>query len=204
LKVTGSQLAINFSPDVISLLLQWDSLYPFTVKRRNQALLIWGMLPKFILWNLWLERNHIIFRESQRNEDRVVIKIQSLLGESSPHLCSTLKIHKLDEEKERWIDQFKIQGLGARKESDPIQENWEIMKSEKEFASWKRKIKTHILFFDGALKGDPGQAGGGGIIENLTESTAMRFAIGLGIESNNRAEVVALWQGLHQAIKLRI
>jgi len=32
----------------------------------------------------------------------------------------------------------------------------------------------------------------------------MRFAMGLGIESNKRAEALALWQGLHQANKLRI
>jgi ribonuclease HI len=201
---TGPQFALNFPPDLISLLLHWDSFYPFAVKGRTQDFLLWGMLPKFILWNLWLERNHRIFRESQRSAAIVVTKIQALLGESAPYLCTTIKNHKLDEAEEHWLSQFKIQGLEARKASDPIKEDWEIRKSEKDFASWKSEINTPILFFDGASKGNPGQAGGGGIIENLTEATATRFAMGLGIESNNRAEALALWQGLHQANKLRI
>jgi hypothetical protein len=81
---TGPQFALNFPPDIISLLLHWDSFYPFTVKGRTQAFLLWGMLPKFILWNLWLERNHRIFRESQKSAAIVVTKIQALLGESTP------------------------------------------------------------------------------------------------------------------------
>jgi ribonuclease HI len=68
----------------------------------------------------------------------------------------------------------------------------------------EKRNKHPILFFDGASKGNPGQAGGGGIIENLTEATTIHFALGLGIESNNRAEAMALWQGLLQAKKHRI
>jgi hypothetical protein len=81
---TGPQFALNFPPNIISLLLHWDSFYPFVVKGRTQAFLLWGMLPKFILWNLWLERNHRIFRESQKSATIVITKIQALLGESAP------------------------------------------------------------------------------------------------------------------------
>jgi len=56
------------------------------------------------------------------SKDRVITKIQALLGESVSHLFSTVKLHKMDEEEERWIDQFKIQGLEIKKGSDPIQE----------------------------------------------------------------------------------
>ena len=89
---TCPQFALNFPPDLISLLLQWDSFYPFAVKGRTQAFLLWGMLPKFILWNLWLERNHKIFRESQKSAAIVVTKIQALLGESAPSSSQPLLI----------------------------------------------------------------------------------------------------------------
>jgi len=57
------------------------------------------------------------------------------------------------------------------------------------------------LFFDGASKGNPGFAGGGGILLCPDGSAQVRFAWGLGKETNNRAEALALWQGLSQAIK---
>jgi len=42
-------------PDLHSLLCNWESLFPFPV--RNKALLkfSWLILPKFILWKLWLD-----------------------------------------------------------------------------------------------------------------------------------------------------
>ena len=55
-----------------------------------------------------------------------------------------------------------------------------------------------VLFTDGALKGNPRVAGGGVIItpEGLLETS---FAWGLGSETNNMAEALALWQGLRIA-----
>jgi ribonuclease HI len=57
------------------------------------------------------------------------------------------------------------------------------------------------LSFDGASKGNPGQAGGGGTIESPNAETLVRYALGLGIATNNCAEAMALWQGLCQASK---
>jgi ribonuclease HI len=47
-------------------------------------------------------------------------------------------------------------------------------------------------------------AGGGGVIENPNGSTLLSYAWGLGTETNNRAEALALWQGLNQAINNNI
>ena len=60
------------------------------------------------------------------------------------------------------------------------------------------------LFFDGASKGNPGQAGGGGIILEPSGDCHLSYAWGLGLASNNQAEYLALWQGLCQARKLNI
>jgi ribonuclease HI len=86
----------------------------------------------------------------------------------------------------------------GRKSSNLIKEEWEVRKDKQEFSNWKRERNTPILFFDGSSKGNPGQDGGGGIIENPIEAATIHFALGLGIESNIRADAMALWKGLTQ------
>lgn len=127
-----------------------------------------------------------------------------MLGELVAHLSSTVKLHQLDEDQRSWTTQFNIPGLESHHQSHPIQESWQIRASGKEFANWKNNIKTPILQFDGASKGNPGMAGGRGTIEEPKQDKVTHYALGLGIESNNRAEALALWQGLQLAVKLRI
>jgi len=79
--------------------------------------------------------------------------------------------------------------------------NWEIRLGEQEFIKWRSALNEHCLFFDGASKGNPGIAGGGGVLLGPEDSTVIRFAWGLGRETNKRPEALALWQGLNQAIK---
>jgi ribonuclease HI len=57
-----------------------------------------------------------------------------------------------------------------------------------------------MLFFDGASKSNPGEVGGGGVLLGFDEKLILKYSWGLGIESNNLAEALALWQGLAQAI----
>lgn len=61
-------------------------------------------------------------------------------------------------------------------------------------------MEDHSMFFDGALKGNPGAVGGGGVLLNPTGSITLSFSWGLGQDSNNRAEALALWQGLKLAL----
>ena len=63
---------------------------------------------------------------------------------------------------------------------------------EKEFEEWKIKENKYILFFDGASKGNPRVAGGGGILVSPTGQLDIRFAWGLDTETNNRSESLAL------------
>ena len=76
--------------------------------------------------------------------------------------------------------------------------------AEQDFLKWRSSLDEWYLFFDGASKGNPGKAGGGGIILEPTGSTKLSFAWGLGFASNNQAEFLALWQGLTQVVKLGI
>ena len=36
---------------------------------------------------------------------------------------------------------------------------WEIRKTSKEFSKWKASLSSRSLFFDGAMKGNPGEVG---------------------------------------------
>ena len=58
--------------------------------------------------------------------------------------------------------------------------------------------------FDGASKGNPGAAGGGGILMNPEGSIDLTYSWGLGTDTNNISWALALWQGLHQDMGLNI
>jgi ribonuclease HI len=75
---------------------------------------------------------------------------------------------------------------------------------KQELEVWKLSKNSNFLSFDGASKGNPGAAGGGGIISKSDGTSTLRFAWGLGVASNNRVEALALWQGLNQAMLLNI
>ena len=60
------------------------------------------------------------------------------------------------------------------------------------------------LFFDGASKGNLGEAGGGGVLNNPEDNLILKYSWGLGTETNNMAEALALWQGLIQAKNMGI
>ena len=77
--------------------------------------------------------------------------------------------------------------------------NWEIRLEENDFLIWRSKLKKRCLFFYGASKGNPGLAGGGGVLLSDENTILATYVWGLGIMSNNKAEVLALWQGLRQA-----
>jgi ribonuclease HI len=162
------------------------------------------MLLKITLWSLWLERNHRIFKDSQVSEERLYTKIQAIIGELAGHLSPKVETQKLDEEQRNWIAQFNIPNLDRPHKTIHKTESWEIRGNESEFETWKRTLKTHTLQFDGASKGNPGPSGGGGIIQDPNQDTVLKYAIGLGKDTNNRAEALALWQGLSLAINQNI
>ena len=90
--------------------------------------------------------------------------------------------------------------------NSPHKASWEIRLAEMDFIKWRSVLNEWCLFFDGASKGNPGQAGGGGggIIFEPSGKIHLSYAWGLGQASNNQAEILALWQGLIQARNLNI
>lgn len=83
---------------------------------------------------------------------------------------------------------------------NPTLEKWEIRKEGTEFARWCKELGRNLLFFDGSSKGNPGEAGGGGVLYGPEGDVNFTYSWNLGTESNNIAEALALWQGLNQAL----
>jgi len=77
-------------------------------------------------------------------------------------------------------------------------------KNSEDFQNWISKQKVHSLFFDGAAKGNLGNAGAGGVIKNIDGISILQFAWGFGINSNIQVEALALYQGLKLLLKLEI
>ena len=65
-----------------------------------------------------------------------------------------------------------------------------------QFENWLRERKIFKLFFDGASKGNPGRAGGGGVVINPRGKVEIEYSWNIGHDSNNMAEAYGLWQGL--------
>jgi len=74
--------------------------------------------------------------------------------------------------------------------------SWKIRLKEDEFTEWLQNSNSHSLFFDGASKSNLGVAGAGGVIYNPNGDPIVSFEWGLRNLSNNRAEALALYQGL--------
>jgi ribonuclease HI len=129
----------------------------------------------------------------------VSAKVKALFGEWASYHRHPRYNRELEEKEELWLAQFKIQLQTGNTVNTITQENWEIRTGRNDFEKWKNERKAYILSFDGASKGNPGQARGGGIIVKPNAEVMVRYAIGLGNATNNYAEAMALWQGLCQA-----
>lgn len=99
----------------------------------------------------------------------------------SPWVCSPASQvpRRISHPRAKWILQLSLEGL----------------------VEWLRSTNKWTLQFDGASKGNPGVAGGGGILSNLEGIIEFRYAWGLGWKTNNQAEVYGLFLGLTLAQK---
>ena len=130
----------------------------------------------------------------------MVVKIKALLGDfirSRPPLC----LHSpLSWEEEVWFQSLNPGTFTGLPHRPPTLQKWEIRKDRASFELWCKEIGRNLLFFDGASKGNPGEAGGVGALFGPDRDLNFTYSWNLGIDSNNMAEALALWQGLNEAL----
>jgi ribonuclease HI len=197
-------LASSLPSESKELFNRWLSLTPFDLAKKNLLKTIWMWIPKFTCWKIWLERNNRIFKEEKRLPAQVAIKVQIMISEAINAKPSIQNSATITEEEAFWLKTFKPAHQNSNHPNPPKTRNWEIRLPEQEFLKWRSTLDDWWLLFDGASKGNPGRAGGGGILLDPNGATILSFAWGLGFATNNQAEYLALWQGLNQILKLGI
>ena len=196
--------AVSLPGTFMELISEWAALSPFCLNNKISLKIIWMWIPKFLCWKIWLERNNRVFKETSRLPLQVAVQAKILLSEALNCKPGISNKATLSAEEERWAKEFHLNPQSKDISNPPQRANWEIRIEEQEFIKWRSALGEWCLFFDGASKGNPGQAGGGGIIFDPDGNLHLSFAWGLGLASNNQAEYLALWQGLNQARKLNI
>ena len=97
---------------------------------------------------------------------------------------------ELTEKEKLWMQSFKIQENNSKFINKL--ENWEIRLDNSQFENWLKERKLFKLFFDGASKGNPGEAGGGGVVINPTGKVEIEYPWNIGHETNNMVEAYGL------------
>jgi ribonuclease HI len=183
------------------LLSSWQHLAPFNLRKKHCLKTAWMWTPKFTCWKLWLERNNRIFNEVERLPSQVAIQARTMLAETLQGKANLNNSVQLSEDEDKWFKEISQNFTSSRQITSRHYRKWEIRLEEQAFLQWRSSLKEWSLFFDGASKGNPGQAGGGGVILDPARKVHLEYAWGLGYASNNHAEFLALWQGLKQVIK---
>jgi len=196
-KIATSPWKPKFPVNIPSLFGTWANLSPFSSHKKDKLACAWLTLPRFIFWKIWLERNSRIFRGISYTPLQVVIKIKSLLGDFL-RFQPWQQIHPpLEPLEDSWITSLNPGLLGKLPDLPPPQlASWELRKESEEFRNWRKGLNRNSLFFDGASKGNPGEAGGGGVLLGPDENLIIKYSWGMGTNTNNLAEALALWQGL--------
>eukprot|EP00253_Pinus_taeda_P029073 PITA_29073 len=181
--------------DIIDTIRQWPKS-PYSCAILNH---LWNIIPGITLWNIWKERNRRIFKNQNST-------IEIIWNRLKGNLRETMHLHPWAKEDFPTADNEKN-----------ILENWELQIHQETTTSQRtnRNIKdnsrwippptnSYKLNFDGASKGNPGQAGFGGIIRDSKGSLLQLYYGSLGWDTNNSAELEGLWQGLSIARELNL
>ena len=172
----------------------WDSI-TYNNPILNQ---IWLLLPGFILWQLWKERNKCIFHSKHSPAEATWSSVVNLVRETI--------------QSRNW----QPRDTDCNREEAHIFHSWALRLND---SGTLRPPKSHFssptlwtppppgfikINFDGASKGNSGPAGYGAVIRNSTGEILTLTAGYLGETTNNVAELTGLLQGLQQALALGI
>jgi hypothetical protein len=175
----------------------WDKYYRGSFKDKPVLKRMWRALAKFICWQIWKTRNRKIFQGKATPPQTVVAKAKLLLSESIN--SRPLKIEDSTNWTIREKDWMASFNLRTSKHSNAAPSSSWQLHNILNIDLWIQKQKTHTLCFDGASKGNPGEAGAGGILYDPRGKTTSRYHWNLGTETNNKVEAYALLKGVQLA-----
>lgn len=189
----------------------WRKNFPWKERKSKLTRRIWNTIPLTLVWRIWLARNGKVFQDKGCNTRVMCHKAKNLAVEAIiVHTQGKIEATNYSFEERNLINyvqgnKISIQAPRQRNlQSKETSSVWKLRLKEEEFALWLSNCNRFYMFFDGTSKSNPGLAGAGGLICNANGETILHFEWGLGELSNNRAEGLALYQGLTQLIKIGI
>jgi ribonuclease HI len=184
------QISIPPMNSVAELFASWMRIYPHRIPPKSFWRKIWIAIPKYICWQIWLARNQKIFEETSLSPLQVMVKAKSFLLEAAQHQ-NYKEDHQLQPEEKQWLSPLVPRPSMNLLAPLPANLEWRIRDEDDKFQIWWRSKNTATIFFDGASKGNPGEAGAGGVIYS-PNGIKVQFSWGLGMKSNNQAELLGL------------
>eukprot|EP00253_Pinus_taeda_P033746 PITA_33746 len=156
----------------------------------------WDLIAGFVLWMVWKERNRRIFQNKVKNSEKIWKRVVNLTRETILVKKWDMEDWKTDQGEEQILQNLNLKyEMVHNKQSERINARHQ---SHDKFVYPKDNFIK--LNFDGASKGNPGNAGFGGIFHDNQGNTRWIYAEWGGEMTNNEAELWVVQQGLRIVI----
>jgi hypothetical protein len=100
----------------------------------------------------------------------------------------------LEKEEEKWLKNVNLTFLHSIK--NPHKSCWKLELSHQDYNIWLSSQEGYVLCFNGASKGNPREAGVGGVLYIPRGKRLLDFSWNMGINSNNMEEDYAMYRGV--------
>jgi hypothetical protein len=152
---------VRWPSNYSSCLGHWERFYQGYFHGKPIFKRLWKSLPKFVSWQIWLARNRFIFQTKKSQPQIVASKEISQMTEvMNTKKLSIEDLNNWNTSEKAWISKF---NLHPSHSPYSLQRScWQLHSPTFNFDHWILSQPGHTLCFDGASKGNPGEAGGGG------------------------------------------
>eukprot|EP00253_Pinus_taeda_P033811 PITA_33811 len=157
----------------------------------------WNLTSPFILWMIWKERHRRIFQNSAKNPEVIWARVAESIRETILVSKWADDDWKANPEEQEILNKLNLKPEMVHFKGSTSQDMRSQSPEEFSYPS-DHFVK---LNFDGASKGNPGDAGFGGIFRDSNRRVRWIFADWGGQMTNNEAEFWALHQGLQIAVR---
>ena len=122
-------------------------MLPLPALQKDLLKCAWMLLPKFIFWKLWLERNNRLFRDVESTPSRIAMRAKALLGEALDHKPDLGNARPLEDREATWLSGLASRAHKTSITRPPTLADWEIRMEDAEFLNWRLSLQVHCLFF---------------------------------------------------------